>query len=70
MTHILGVVVVVGGESLVDGNVCFCNNCALSFVRSAWGKTLTFARCWIVFHSFGVCGGVGGNCCILLGINR
>jgi hypothetical protein len=53
----------------VDGNVSFCDMCALSFIRSAWGKTLAFPRCCIVFHSFCVYGGVGGNWCILFGRN-
>ena len=45
MTHVLGVVVVVVGLSFVDGNVGFCDICALSFTRRAWGKALDFAMC-------------------------
>jgi hypothetical protein len=70
VTHVLGVVVVVGGESFVDSKASSCDVCALSFIRVAWGKTLAFARCWIVFHSFCVFGCVGCNWCILLGRNR
>jgi len=70
VTHVLGVVVVVAGECLVNDNVRFCYICALSFTRRVWGKALTFAMCWIVFHSFCLYGGVRGNWCILLGRNR
>jgi len=70
MTHVLVVVVVVVGESFVDDYVGFCDICALSFTRRAWRKALAFALCWIVFHSFCLCGGVGGNWFILLGRNR
>jgi hypothetical protein len=54
--------VVIGGDSLVDGNVSFCDICALSFISSAWGKTLAFARCWpcsilfVCMVAFGVIG--------------
>lgn len=43
----------------MDGNVSFCDICTLSFRRRAWGETLAFARCWIVF-SFFVCMGALG----------
>ena len=70
MSHALGVVVAVVGESFVDDNAGFCDTCALSFTRRAWGKALAFALCWILFHSFCLYGGVRGNWCILLGRNR
>lgn len=71
MTHVLVVVVVVVvGESFVDDYVGFCDIYALSFTRRAWRKALAFALCWIVFHSFCLCGGVRGNWFILLGRNR
>ena len=70
MTHVLAVVVVVVGESLVDDNLGFCDSSALSFTRRAWGKAFAFAMCWIVFHSFCLYGNVRGNWCILLGRNQ
>ena len=70
MTHVLGAVVVVVGETFVDDNVRFCYICALSFTRRAWGKALAFAMFWIMFYSFCLYGGVRDNWCILLGRNR
>jgi hypothetical protein len=58
MTHVLGMVVFVAGESLVDDNVRFCYTCASSLTRRAWGKALAFAMCWIVFHSLCLYGDV------------
>jgi hypothetical protein len=70
MTHVLGVVVIVVGESFVGENARFCNICVLSFTRRAWGRTVAFAVCWIVYHSVCLYGGVRGNWCILLGRNQ
>jgi len=70
MSHVLVVVVAVFGESFVGENVGFCDICALSFARRAWGKALAFALCWIVFRSCCLYGGVRGNWFILLGRNR
>ena len=41
--------------------VCLCVIRVLSFVRSAWRNPLVFAMRRIVFHSFCLHEGVGGN---------
>jgi hypothetical protein len=56
----------VSGVSLVGGNESLCVTCVWSFVRSAWRNPLAFAMRRIVFRSFCLHEGVGGNGSILL----
>jgi hypothetical protein len=63
MTHVLWVV---SGVSFVGGNESLCYLCVWSFVRSAWRNQLAFALRRIVFCSFCLHEGVGGNGSILL----